>query len=271
MPANTLLYLWPQRTFYLGELDGAVHLQLAASVLLFALDAPLLARCGSHSLRASSLLLPVGEKVVIEGGGRIALCYLDVFGHDLQHLSPRLQWQRGPVRGALAEQDAALAWLHEQSQAASPVTLDELAAWLEQLINPQQQSATVRGDPRIARVVELIQEDVACNRQIAELAAAVGLNVSRLTQLFRQQVGIPVRRYRQWHRLFVTSCLVAGGANLTDAALQAGFSDSAHFCHTFRSLAGMNPSQILLRPGRLFLQADLRPLAALPDQGKECR
>ena len=78
MPANTLLYLWPQRTFYLGELDGAVHLQLAASVLLFALDAPLLARCGSHSLRASSLLLPVGEKVVIEGGGRIALCYLDV-------------------------------------------------------------------------------------------------------------------------------------------------------------------------------------------------
>lgn len=70
MPANTLLYLWPQRTFYLGELDGAVHLQLAASVLLFALDAPLLARCGSHSLRASSLLLPVGEKVVIEGGGR---------------------------------------------------------------------------------------------------------------------------------------------------------------------------------------------------------
>ena len=34
MPANTLLYLWPQRTFYLGELDGAVHLQLAAAAAI---------------------------------------------------------------------------------------------------------------------------------------------------------------------------------------------------------------------------------------------
>ena len=78
--------------------------------------------------------------------------------------------------------------------------------------------------------------------------------VPRLTQLFRQKIGIPIRRYRQWHRLFVTCVGVTRGMNLTDAAVNAGFTDSAHFSHTFRSIVGMSPSAALAqsRGIRLF-------------------
>ena len=102
--------------------------------------------------------------------------------------------------------------------------------------------------------MQLIKADVACNQSIEFLAEQVGLSVPRLTQLFRQKIGIPIRRYRQWHRLFVTSVGVARGMNLTDAAMAAGFTDSAHFSHTFRSIIGMSPSAALAQPRgiRLF-------------------
>ena len=47
---------------------------------------------------------------------------------------------------------------------------------------------------------------------------------------------------------------VARGMNLTDAAVNAGFTDSAHFSHTFRSIVGMSPSAALAqsRGIRLF-------------------
>ena len=35
--------------------------------------------------------------------------------------------------------------------------------------------------------------------------------------------------------------------SLTDASIQAGFSDSSHFNHTFRSMLGMKPSFVLKR------------------------
>src|SRR5690606_41978532 len=125
----------------------------------------------------------------------------------------------------------------------------------EQLLNPVGSAPVdfVR-DPRIVRVVQLLTDEVASNTSIEYLAERVGLSVPRLTQLFRRQVGIPVRRYRQWHRLFVTSVGVARGLNLTDAAMAAGFTDSAHFSHTFRTIIGMSPSAALAQPRgiRLF-------------------
>ena len=40
---------------------------------------------------------------------------------------------------------------------------------------------------------------------------------------------------------------MAEGQTLTDAALEAGFSDSSHFNHVFRSMLGLKPSDVLNR------------------------
>lgn len=124
---------------------------------------------------------------------------------------------------------------------------------LEAAINPDRQ-AYPPADPRIEKVIALIRQRIAHNVGVDELATEVNLSVSRLVELFRGQVGVPIRRYRQWHRLFVTFAGVNRGKSLTDAAIAAGFTDSAHFSHTFRLTLGMTPTDLLsMLSGRLYV------------------
>lgn len=75
-----------------------------------------------------------------------------------------------------------------------------------------------------------------------DLAAQVGLSVSRLTHLFTDQVGIPLRRYVLWSRLRLAVMRVQAGDDLTGAAHGAGFADSAHLTRTTREMFGLPPS-----------------------------
>lgn len=75
-----------------------------------------------------------------------------------------------------------------------------------------------------------------------ELAALVGLSASRLTHLFTEQVGIPLRRYVLWSRLRAAINRVQAGDDLTGAAHGAGFADSAHLTRTTREMFGLPPS-----------------------------
>lgn len=75
-----------------------------------------------------------------------------------------------------------------------------------------------------------------------ELAARVGISASRLTHLFTDQVGIPLRRYVLWSRLRIAITRVQAGDDLTGAAHGAGFADSAHLTRTTREMFGLPPS-----------------------------
>lgn len=57
-------------------------------------------------------------------------------------------------------------------------------------------------DKRISKAIELIKEKVDDNVSVEDLASAVNLSVPRLVQLFKLQTGVPIRRYRQWHRFY---------------------------------------------------------------------
>lgn len=56
---------------------------------------------------------------------------------------------------------------------------------------------------------------------------------------------MPFRRYVLWLRLRRAVREVAAGANLTEAAVSAGFSDSAHLSRVFRATFGLPPSALL--------------------------
>lgn len=75
-----------------------------------------------------------------------------------------------------------------------------------------------------------------------EVAACAGVSASRLTHLFTEQVGIPLRRYVLWSRLQIAISRVKAGDDLTDAAHAAGFADSAHLTRTCRDMFGLPPS-----------------------------
>lgn len=79
---------------------------------------------------------------------------------------------------------------------------------------------------------------------LVQAAAEAHISPSRLTHLFTGEVGIPFRRYGLWVRLRRAAEHVAGGTNLTRAAVAAGFSDSAHLSRAFKTNFGLSPSAL---------------------------
>ncbi|MBK8972937.1 MAG: helix-turn-helix transcriptional regulator [Hahellaceae bacterium] len=248
------LYLWDKRTLYLGPVyrpePGTVELCHAAATLVVALERPLTLRPqNGKPLQCRSALFPADTPISCDyDGGIVACCFLDVFGCDLAQLTPLMAASHTlGIQTGFSREDEAIQLFKQLATA----DIDEAMAYdrLERLINGDITSCTSHPvDPRIIQAVALIKATVHENPSIEFLAESVGLSVPRLSQLFRQQTGVAIRRYRLWHRLYVTALNRGLGRDLTEAAQRAGFSDSSHCTHTFKSILGSHPAKILGLP-----------------------
>jgi len=97
----------------------------------------------------------------------------------------------------------------------------------------------------------IVRERAADKLALAELCEAVGVSESRFMHLFKAGVGIPVRHFRLWERMRLLTEHVARGESLTMAGLAAGFADSSHLSHGFRSMFGIPASRVLNAHSRL--------------------
>lgn len=101
-------------------------------------------------------------------------------------------------------------------------------------------------DNRIQRATDFIRFHITTHEFNLEMLAEVAcLSTSRFTHLFKDQVGIPLRPFILWCRMRVAVTSVLAGMTLTQAAHEAGFSDTAHLSRTFMDIFGANPSAIL--------------------------
>ena len=100
-------------------------------------------------------------------------------------------------------------------------------------------------DPRLVKALERIRavDDDALPADL--LASAASLSVSQLERLFGASLGISVRRLVLWQRLRQALKLALQGSSLTEAALAAGFADSAHFSRSMRRQFGVRADQTL--------------------------
>ena len=74
-----------------------------------------------------------------------------------------------------------------------------------------------------------------------ELAQSLNLSYHRTSHLFAATMGITVRTYQLWQKLYLVNDPLVKGANLTNAAHAAGFVDSAHFSRAFQTAYGRSP------------------------------
>lgn len=113
--------------------------------------------------------------------------------------------------------------------------------------SPQREgcgSPTEAIDPRVQEARGIIRDRLAEGRIAAEsVAREVELSTSRLAALFREETGVSFRAFVLWARLQKAVEAVAGGQSLTEAALEAGFSDAAHLARTFRRMFGTTLSR----------------------------
>ena len=116
-------------------------------------------------------------------------------------------------------------------------------------------------DDRIIKILEVLKQPQNETLKIENLSALVHLSPGRLIHLFTEQVGIPVRKYILWARLLIALQYIFDGQNITEAALEAGFSDAPHFNRTFKRMFGQSPS-ILLQNSQI-IQAYVKYLVHL--------
>nr|WP_298144889.1 helix-turn-helix domain-containing protein [uncultured Pseudomonas sp.] len=242
------LYLWERRTLYLGPLQSPVQLSLAASRLLIGLQGAIRFRHRSQQQDAysRSLLLPVGWQGTVDSGRLyVADCHLDATGFD--HAVLRQLGNR-QVQEAYCDLINEHQLIHAfdgvcRGQALPETLYQQLDCWL----NPPELVARTafRCDPRILATLQRIKTSIQENLSVDCLAQQVGLSTSRLVNLFKEQIGVPIRRYRLWYRLFLSTQRIASGASVTDAALETGFTDAAHFTRTYRTILGIQPSALL--------------------------
>lgn len=273
IPVKPLVYLSDKRTLFVGHLKPVLVQSHAASTLIVSLDRSLslLGDDGDVLSESRCFLMPAGIELRLDTHGSLVLvCFLDALGVDLTILVARMQraviLNGVPCYCDLDEVDhltvQALQWL------AQPPQVEALFCWLDEWIGRPAPGLAVPADARVTRAVELIKRNHSHNDAIDDLAREVCLSVPRLAQLFRQITGIPIRRYRLWHRLYVTLLGVSRGLPLNEAALQAGFSDYAHFSRAFKSVGGVNPSDVLSRRGDMDIRV-LMPESSLCQGGAE--
>ena len=107
-------------------------------------------------------------------------------------------------------------------------------------------------DSRIIKVIEYLKTVETKKISVQLISDQVGLSESHLMHIFKEQVGIPIRRYLLWLRLLDAFNNLFDGCSLTHAAHCSGFADSAHLSRTFRKMFGLSISSIF--KNRRFVQ-----------------
>jgi AraC-like DNA-binding protein len=102
-----------------------------------------------------------------------------------------------------------------------------------------------RTDPRVEKAIELLQQNAAF--PLKDLAAKLGLSYDRMSHLFSDAVGLPLRSYQLWQKAYNAGFMFDSGRPLTDIAHAMGFADSAHLSRIFQSSYGINPSYLMDR------------------------
>ena len=82
---------------------------------------------------------------------------------------------------------------------------------------------------------------------LPQAARQIAISPSRFSHLFSTEMGIAYSGFRKWRKLLATLQSVANGTQLTAAAHDGGFADSAHFSRTFKDTFGLTPTEALFR------------------------
>lgn len=130
----------------------------------------------------------------------------------------------GQVAGDTAKGLGLCWWLHRARQHWEAGTRDRAGARLH---------------PAVARAALLIEAEP--DLSLAQVSDRAGLSAGQLRRVFRSEMGQSLAAFRRAERLRQVDVAVAEGADMTRAALEAGWGSYAQFFRDFRAARGMAP------------------------------
>jgi AraC-like DNA-binding protein/quercetin dioxygenase-like cupin family protein len=139
---------------------------------------------------------------------------------------------------------AALRKTVERQRHLIDVILDQLEAVQTvplQLPNPS--------DPRALRAAGILLADPSDRRPLTEVCKAAGASKRTVERLFQEEIGMTLGKWRQQLRLMQAMRLLAEGAKVTHAAMEAGYSTPSAFISMFRRALGTTPASYFGKAG----------------------
>lgn len=224
------LFLWEGAALFIGALhDNELHKHHAVQVCI-GIDGPLDILLGDTWHQPRFVMIPanVAHKLA-PSEQRLIIGLIYASTTLVQQMA-----KSGPILSAELPDMADLANL--------PVSLLQARVFLDRIMTPA--NPPKQPDPRILASLDYIGAHIDRRLTAADLADHTGLSQSRFQHLFSQQLGLPMRRYVLWRRIILTVDAVKSGCDLTQAAHQAGFADSAHFSRTFRQTFGLSAREL---------------------------
>jgi AraC-like DNA-binding protein len=257
---DALLCVGAGKTLYVGSLEHVGWHLHGAPVIIAGLAGTFRLRLpGGEWTQCRSAVIPAGVRHALDlGGDPLAVFYPEPNVAGLGALaSLGRHWsERERILLGMAPAPGLLRDLYEH-----PASLDWGGEALDDLVGHARRGCEEAPlDARLARVVAFLDGQPEDLTRAARIAREQGLSESRFLHLFSERIGVPFRRYRIWNRVRAAMRLALGGSSFTEAALGAGFADSAHFARCFRETFGVTPSYVFGKIAR----AGALPPARLP-------
>jgi AraC family transcriptional regulator len=112
------------------------------------------------------------------------------------------------------------------------------------LIRPPLSSRHRLDDGRLRRVLAYIEEHLAEDIAVADLANVACLSIFHFTRAFAAATGVPPHRYVNQRRLESAKAMIATGrTSLSEIAHDCRFSSQSSFTRAFRRAMGMTPAE----------------------------
>ena len=99
-------------------------------------------------------------------------------------------------------------------------------------------------DERVDKVLKYIANNNLTEVSLESLSKSVFLSESRLSHLFKENIGISISSYILNYKVRKAFKLIFEGKSITTSALEAGFYSSSHLTNVCKEKLGMIPSAI---------------------------
>lgn len=241
------IHLWPYKAIYVGTSpDNDVHAHHAIQICI-GLDKELSVQNGKTQSILTGRCILICEDIphkVLAPDTQIVALFLEPEDEQNQHFLDALRQAVGDGICAIPLSDIQLGSIAQLLLA--DVNIDNVWRTINTamgLVNSPPPSMR-KADKRVRAVIDIIASRRGSAIDLKFLSSKVFLSPSRLTHLFKQEVGIPISRFIVWWRIRKAIEELSKSATLTEAAHAAGFSDLPHMSKTFRQLFGFAPSSL---------------------------
>ena len=137
----------------------------------------------------------------------------------------------------------------EAGNPGGPLFTGSLATALAARLLDRHSSARASREERLSMpghklrlVLSYIEDNLAGDLRLAELASIAGLGMSQFKRVFRECVGLPVHQYVIQRRVERAKALLRGEKlPIGEVALQTGFAHQSHLARHLRRVTGLAP------------------------------